>query len=355
MNRGVHVNGKWLSQAVTGTQRYANEIVKAIVAADRFDLVIHIPAGVQVPAWMHRDRVEVRQAPVSGVLFEQFYLPLATRRSLLLNFAGPAPLLKRRQLVTMHDATTFRYPRTFRPAFVAFYYLMYSLLGRTASQLVTVSQFSAAELADVLGVPAERFLVVPCAADALSAAEPLCPALDLNGNHYLVVGTQAQHKNLTAPVIALSKSGRSVVVVGVSDGQQVYSATEPLTGHALLAGRLSDAELVWLYRNSRALIFPSKYEGFGLPPLEAQVLRCPVVCSDAASMPEVCGDGALYFDPDDTGSLLGQLDRLESDPLLAEQLRRRGTLNAQRFSWDASAQKIIEWTAAFDAVCVYLP
>ena len=132
------------------------------------------------------------------------------------------------------------------------------------------------------------------------------------------------------------------MIVGVSGEHKVFTASSSLDRHAVVAGRLSDAELVWLYRNSRALIFPSKYEGFGLPPLEAQVLGCPVVCSTAASLREVCGDGALYFDPDDPKTLVAQLDRLESDPDLAMELRRRGLANSQRFSWNASAQKIID-------------
>jgi glycosyltransferase involved in cell wall biosynthesis len=346
MTEQVHVNGKWLAQMRTGTERYATEIVQAIVSADCFDLVIHVPAEADVPDWARRHDVEIRRAPVKGVVFEQLYLPFATAGKLLLNFAGPAPLLKRRQLVAMHDASVFRYPRTYRWTFVAYYFAMYWLLGRTARQLVTVSKFSANELAEVLHIPASRFIVAGCAAESLLAVAPKRPALDLNGDQYLVVGTQAHHKNLAAPVIAVAESGRKVVVVGVAGNPQIFTATSSLDGHAAIAGRLTDAELVWLYRNSRALMFPSKYEGFGLPPLEAQALGCPVVCSAAASLPEVCGDGALYFDPDDPGTLVAQLDRLESEPDLADELRRRGFANCQRFSWSASAEKVIEWLRA---------
>jgi glycosyltransferase involved in cell wall biosynthesis len=340
----VHVNGKWLAQQLTGTQRYAAGMVDAIMSADRLDLVVHLPAGVQVPESMVRPGVRIRHAPVTGIVFEQLYLPLATVGELLLNFAGPAPLLKRRQLVTMHDATFFRYPRTFSWAFVAFYAVMYWLLGRTARQLLTVSRFSAAELASVLRIPASRFIVAGCAADSLSAVEPTQPELELSGDQYLVVATRARHKNLVAPLIAVAESGRDVVVVGGGGGgDQVFAATSSLDGHAMLAGRLLDAELVWLYRNSRALIFPSKYEGFGLPALEAQTLGCPVVCSAAASLPEVCGDGAIYFDPDDPETLLAALDRLESEPELSDEMRNRGYANSRRFSWDESARKIVEW------------
>jgi glycosyltransferase involved in cell wall biosynthesis len=340
--QAVHVNGKWLAQKLTGTQRYAGEIVQAIVAAGCFDMVLHVPADARVPDWADAPCVTVRRSRFTGVVFEQVYLPVAAAGKLLLNFAGPAPMLKRRQLVTMHDATPFRYPRTYRRTFVAFYFAMYGLLGRTAEILSTVSHFSASELSRALHISGERFLVAGCAADALHAISPTRPDLDLKGDEYLVVGTQAQHKNLAGPLAAIAASGRNVVVVGVAGSQQVFSSMPALERTAVICGRLTDAELAWLYRNCRGLIFPSKYEGFGLPPLEAQTLGCPVVCSQAASLPEVCGDGALYFDPDDTESLVAQLDRLESEAGLADVMRNRGLANSRRYSWNASAQQVIE-------------
>lgn len=337
----LHVNGKWLAQRLTGTQRYAGEIVRAIIEAGGTDLTVHLPAGASAPPWMDHPHVVIRTAPVKGIVFEQLYLPVVTAGKMLLSFAGPAPLLKKRQLVTMHDATPFRHSETFRRAFVWFYFLSYLLLGRSADRIVTVSHFSARELDDVLGIPAERFVVAGCAADTLTTLEPTRPPLDgLTGPFYLVVGTLARHKNLTGPMRAVAESGRTVVVVGASGDQQVFSQASPLSG-AVIAGHLSDAELAWLYRNAQALIFPSKYEGFGLPPLEAQSLGCPVVSSNAASLPEIAGDGALFFEPDDQAALLAALDRLESEPGLAAELRSRGLENATRYSWQSSARTIL--------------
>lgn len=339
----LHVNGKWLAQRLTGTQRYAGEIVRAMVESDTADLTIHVPAGASTPAWMNNPRTEIRMAPVKGIVFEQLYLPVATFGHLLLNFAGPAPLLKRHQLVTMHDATPFRYSQTFRRAFVWFYYLSYYLLGRTAHQLVTVSHFSARELHEVLGIPVEHFVVAGCAADTLTELVPVRPDLDgLTEPFYLVVGTLAQHKNLTGAVTAVTESGRTVVVVGASGDQQVFSAAVPLSGRAVIAGRLLDAELAWLYRNAAALVFPSKYEGFGLPPLEAQSLGCPVVSSTAAALPEIAGEAALFFNPDDSAELLAALERLESETGLAAKLSNSGRRNAERYSWQTSASTILE-------------
>ncbi|MFS0897878.1 glycosyltransferase family 4 protein [Mycolicibacterium litorale] len=337
----VHVNGKWLTQPLTGTQRYATEMVRCLVATAAVDLVLHLPRGAPEPTWASAAHVEIRRAPLGGVLFEQLYLPAVTAGRMLLNFAGPAPLLKRRQLVTMHDATAFRHPRTFRRAFVAFYLVMYVLLSRTAHRLVTVSEFSADELATVLRIDRRRFLVAPCAADGLADLAPVRPDLAVDGRQYLVVGTLARHKNLAGAVAALTGSGRHVVVVGAAGREQVFSAPGDLGGTATVAGRLTDAELVWLYRNSRALVFPSKYEGFGLPVLEAQLLGCPVICSTAASLPEVGGHGALYFDPDDDRELLARIDELEADARLAAALVDRGHRNAKRYSWERSAAAVL--------------
>lgn len=338
----LHLNGKWLAQRLTGTQRYANEVVRAIIATDAVDLDLHVPAGVTLPDWLQESaRVRVRRAPVRGIVFEQLYLPVASARGFLLNFAGPAPLLKRRQLVTMHDATPFRHPRTFTKTFVAFYWVAYTLLGRLAQQLVTVSQFSARELNDVLHIPLSRFVIAGCSADALAQVEPSRPALDVTGPFYLVVGTLAVHKNLTAPVEAMAASGRTVVVVGASGNRQTFNESAMPSG-TVIAGHVTDAELAWLYRHAEALVFPSRYEGFGMPPLEAQMLGCPVITSSAGSLPEVVGDGGLYFDPEDPTTLIEAVHRLESDQGLPAELRSRGFANAGRYTWRASALAILD-------------
>jgi len=339
--RRVHINGKWLVQNLTGTQRYAGEIVRAIIASGTTDLIVHVPADTDVPDWLYAPQVEIRRHRSKGVLFEQLALPAATAGGLLLNFAGPAPLFKRRQLVTMHDATPFRFPKTFTKAFVVFYWVSYYLLGRWAQHLVTVSRFSASELDDVLGIPADKFVVAGCAANILTNVEPQQPDLPVDDAFYLMVGTLAVHKNLPTPVKVITESGRTVVIVGASGNDQVFSKASTLSSKAIVAGRLSDSELAWLYRNARGLIFPSKYEGFGLPPLEAQSLNCPVISSNAASLPEIAGDAALYFAPDDMAGLLSQLDRLETESGLAGSLRERGAANALRYSWDISARRIL--------------
>lgn len=344
----LHINGKWLAHSTSGTARYAAEMVRAIAVNGAFDLVVHVPsnAGPVMPAWTEYPWVHIRRARSSGVVFEQCHLPAATFGRRLLNFTGSAPLFKRRQLVTMLDAAPFRRPLGFSRAFVKRRYLAYWWLGRVADGLATVSTYSAHELSDVLRVDVDRFIVAAGSADELTGVTPVRPELDVYGDHYLIIGTGARHENVCPAVAAITASGRKVVLVGMSAVARRLTGSAVANGNVVVAEGLTDAELVWLYCHSRALVLPSTYESFALPVLEAQVLGCPVVCSDSAALPEVCRDGALYFDPDDPEMLLVQLDRIESEIGLGEDLRQRGLANAQRCSWHASAQQILSWVGS---------
>ncbi|WP_167105481.1 glycosyltransferase family 1 protein [Mycobacterium sp. DL592] len=338
----AHINGKWLGQPFTGVQRYSEELARHVVADHGIDFVLHVPKGARIPSWAIAPNITVRRAPLAGMAFEQLYLPIATAGRLLLNFGGMAPLLKTRQFVTFHDATPFRFPETYRKAFVAFYLLAYLLLARTARRLMTVSEFSKGELAEVLRVKPSRFLVVGCAADSLTRVPARQPDLPWHPGTYLLVGTLARHKNVVAPAAALAASGRHVVVVGAGGDSRVYAGiAADLADNVVVAQRLTDAELRWLYEHATALVFPSFYEGFGLPLLEAQTLGCPVIASDRASIPEVGGDGALYFDPQQPSALLRHADVLDGDHSAADKLVDLGHRNASRYSWVTSADSVL--------------
>jgi glycosyltransferase involved in cell wall biosynthesis len=281
------------------------------------------------------------------MLFEQVALPWSARADLLLSLGGPAPVLARRQVATMHDAGVFRVPESYSWAFRSWYRLMYRVVARRASVVLTVSRFSAGELARVLDVSESRFVVAPDGSDHVDAVEPVRPDLPIEeGAFLLCVGTPAPHKNLSLPLGVLDDLAQPLVVVGTV-GARVFGEHSPTTRspeRARFPGRLSDAEVVWLYRHAAALVFPSRYEGFGLPVVEAQRLGCPVVCADRSSLPEVAGDGAVYFDPEDSRSLLAALDQVQGD---RAGLVARGRANADRFRWYTTVDIV---AAALDRV-----
>jgi glycosyltransferase involved in cell wall biosynthesis len=335
----VHVNGKWLAPSSSSFSRYAAEMVRALASTGRFGLVLHVPAdaGEAVAAWVGERNVQIRRSRFTGAAFEQIYLPSATVGRVLLNFDGTAPIFKRRQLVTMHDAAPFRRPSGFSRSYRLLHLLAYRWFARIADGLVAESVYSAHELADVLKIDVDRFIVAGGAAYSLNGVHPVRPELPVWGDHYLVIGTAAPHENVGAAAAAMASSGRRVVIVGL---RRSDLAPDP---SVVCAEHVTDAELVWLYQHSPAFVLPASYAGFALSAVEAQALGCPVVCADSAALPEVCRDTALYFDPDDPDMLMAQLDRLDSEIGLAEELRCRGFLNASRYSWVDSARKIIEW------------
>jgi len=273
-------------------------------------------------------------------LFEQLALPLAGRYHVLLSLGGPAPLFARRQVVTMHDATPFRFPGTYSAFFGTWYRFMYRVLARRALRVLTVSEFSAGELAEVLAVPRSRFVVAPNGCDHVDQLQPSRPTIELADEDpfVLCVGTFAKHKNIPPALAVLDSANIRTVVVGAGTSGPVFEADDNHTwSNAVIAGRLSDQEVAWLYRHAVALVFPSLYEGFGLPIVEAQRLGCPVIASCRASMPEVGGTGAMYFDPDRPQDILLALKELQEDAGRRDLVVAAGEANAGNFLWNISA------------------
>ena len=130
-----------------------------------------------------------------------------------------------------------------------------------------------------------------------------------------------------------------VIAVAGGGNKEVFQATGDALGAQRL-GRTTDAELRALYENAACLLFPSHYEGFGLPPVEAMACGCPVIASRGGAVEEVCGDSALYFDSGVPQSITAAVERLLEEPGLAEELRARGLQRASTLSWVESARKL---------------
>jgi glycosyltransferase involved in cell wall biosynthesis len=339
------LNGKWLAAQPSGMQRYAGEVARRVLDLDPAARVV-VPRDAMLPDWLPAGRTV--RSRMRGIAFEQLSLPWLARGAMLLNLAGPAPIVKRDQLVVMHDVTPARFPRTFSRRFVLWYSVMYRLLARRARHLATVSEFSRGELADVLGVDPARFALAPNGHEHAYAARADAADITLGGalaahaadDYVLCVGNLTPSKNLAPVTRALAAAGIPVVVVGATGSRRVFAHESPLAAPGIhLAGRLTDGELALLLRNARALVFPSLYEGFGLPLVEAQALDCPVIASDRASIPEVAGEGAMYFDPmrpQDAVDRVLQLDDVERRRLVES-----GRINVTRFSWDRTASILL--------------
>ena len=352
MSGTVFVNGKFTLQRTTGVQRVAEQLVRALDALSPQPgeprwVLLHPPGG-GLAALRRIEQIAVGAPGRPLHLWEQWTLPRAARTGLLLNLTGSAPWFCRRQAVLIHDAAVFDHPEAYTAAFVAWYGALFARLARRAERLFTVSVFSQARLAARLGVPASRLEILTNSADHLDSVVPDDSVLvrhDLRDRPFLLAVASANPtKNLAALVDAfatLAVPDLRLVIVGAAN-DRVFApgggGSDP--PGVVRTGPLADASLKALYRHAVALVFPSSYEGFGLPPLEAMAQGCPVAASNAASLPEVCGDAALYFDPTSQAAIADAITRLLGDSALRTRLRDSGRGQASRFSWAASATRL---------------
>lgn len=340
------VNGRFLTQGLTGVQRFAAEVTQAIA---RTGLPIRLVAPNGTPDRLGEIPVE-HVGRRGGQSWEQLDLPRASNPAPLLSLGNTAPLrCGGKRIVVIHDAGVFDTPESYSLAFRTWYRFLHRALPRLGAQIVTVSEFSRARLAANLRMEPSRIAVMPeggehilraAADDSVLARHGLAPR-----GYALAVGTRAAHKNLGAlgEAAALLGARGMVLAVAGSVKEGVFSGAADATGSAVrMLGRVTDAELRALYENALCLVFPSRYEGFGIPPLEAMWCGCPVLAARAGAVPEVCADAALWFDAEGPATPAAALTRLLDEPGLAEHLRETGRARAALYSWDAAAARLLE-------------
>jgi glycosyltransferase involved in cell wall biosynthesis len=280
----------------------AKRKIAAEVGTDRFTLARSIPS-----------RSDVAWHPWNGTFFET-QVP---------------------SVVTIHDCAPFAYPAA-TEAERASQQKPFHRSAQNARRIIADSRFSRDEIVRHLGVTEERIEVVYLAADAVFApGEPeFVPEAVRARPYVLFVGANDERKNLQTLLDAwLARENGDVALVCVTSGD---------VPEAVTVSGLSNTQLRDLYRGATCLAMPSRYEGFGLPPLEAMQSGCPVIASRAASLPEVCGDAALYVDdPNDGAAWKAALDMVVSSSETRAKMRAAGIDRAARFSWDRCAEETL--------------
>lgn len=348
----VFLNGRFLAQRTTGVQRYAREVLAALdllLAARRTQLTLEVlaPPGVLSPGLA---RIAFRNVGrLRGHAWEQLELPCHVGRSWLLSFCASGPILKKRQIVTMHDAAVHAVPDAYSRAFRAWYGVLLPTLARRTPHVMTVSEFARDELVRAFGARREATHVSGEGYQHVTRLTPDRRILARHGlrpkRYVLAVSSVARHKNFAVVARALGQLAAldyEVVVAGALDGAVFGRLDRGTLGALKLVGYVRDEELCALLEGAAAFVHPSLYEGFGLPPLEAMALGCPVVAARAAAVPEVCGDAALYFDPRDPTDLARQLRTVLSDPALQRTLSARGRARLAAHGWERAAARHLD-------------
>jgi glycosyltransferase involved in cell wall biosynthesis len=286
---------------------------------------------------------------LSGHAWEQLELPFYAWSGILFTPTGSAPLIHPRNILTIHDAIVFAAPAGFSRAYLAWYRMLSLVLCRTAAHILTVSEFSKQELVRWCKASPRNISVVYPGALHMLSIEPdnsILERFSLKPFSYaLAVGSSSPNKNFISLIAALDYlegSGINVVLVGQTGsmvGRHGSKQKPLLTARVNNIGYVTDGELRALYESAGCFAFPSLYEGFGLPPLEAMSLGCPTVVSNAASLPEVCGSVALLcnpYEPKDIAEKIKAAVRLRENPANADVF----TEFASQYTYKQCAQKV---------------
>lgn len=360
-NLNVYLNGRFLTQNITGVQRYASEMIQALDgligegqgpnAFRSAKVVLLTPGSIDRDLGLRHIEVRAIGTSIHDNIWDQSRLLNAARDGILISLANRGPVLHRRHLVVIHDAIVFRHPEFYGPSYARFHRTLGRVLARTA-KIATVSEFSRLELADVLRIRPESIPVLPNGADHLARITPdetILDQLDLRARRFFfALGSVNGNKNVGLAIEAFTRiaDGDARLVIaggGATIFRPVDHRWPPGVFHA---GQLSDPQIAALYAHATAFIFPSIYEGFGIPPLEAMTFGCPVLASTAEAVRETCADAARYFSPHDAGELASLMsERLNEDPRTngkSQQEKQR----AARFTWRNSALKLMDVTAS---------
>lgn len=356
----IYLNGKFLAQRTTGVQRFARGVVTALDRSLQSTPCGHDVELLLPPSAILIEGLQVITQRVIGkprrslTAWEQLELPRHTCGSTLLCLSGSAPLFAADCVPTIHDAAVYLYPQAYSRAFVTWYRLLFARRARNSPLVLTVSESSARDLAPHL--PRTAYRVVPNSAEHITDQPSDTSVLNrleiMPGRYLLAVGSLNPTKNFSLLINAYRGSSFvdqfPLVIVGAIN-RDVFSIDSEDMDHPNVrwAGSIPDSQLRALYENAAVFIFPSLYEGFGIPPLEAMLCGCPVVASNASSIPEICGIAAHYFDPCNPNEMLLAIQSVIQDDAFRNTLIERGHQRANSFTWEKAAKRFRSALAEF--------
>jgi len=344
----IYINGRFLSQRVTGVQRYAREIVTALdkllqEGKNEDEWCILAPKNIidDLPI----EKIKLKVCGFStGHLWEQVELPFYAKDGFLLNLCNCAPLIKKKQLLIIHDAAIAAYPQAYSWKFRVWYRVMHTVCGKRTEKIVTDSEFSKTELQKYFNINPNKIRVVYGGIehmDRMKEDDSIIEELNLSKGGFVFA---VSSKNPTKNFSLVLKAARLLpdvkfVIAGGSNNAVFASDNSEFLNNVTYTGYVSDEKLISLYRHAAVFVYPSLYEGFGIPPLEALSQGCPIIVSNCASLPEICGSCADYCDVNSVNSLRNKIKSV-----INRENRQKTNVKdcLEKYSWKNSANELIK-------------
>lgn len=342
----LYINGRFLTRRMTGVERVAYSICCAMRDMGQQFTLVCPKASIQ-DCYDTTGMDIVFFGRGSSHFWEQLVLPfffLGKKNYVLGCFTGLGSILVRNKIMTIHDLSFLENPKWFSRGYYLWYKTMTPLAARTSRYILTVSQFSKNEILRFYPyLDKDRVCVVyPAVDNGMFNVDSGCGKAE--EPFALTVSSLDPRKNFVKLVEAF-KGISSCKLYIVGNANRVFGSQGLLLDdnpNVKVLGRVSDEKLVNLYRRAACFIFPSVYEGFGLPPLEAMACGCPVLASDIPVVREVCADAAMYFNPIDIDDIRKTIEQFFADmEHLRPILQKRGADNVKRFEWEKAAREFV--------------
>ena len=339
----LYINGRFLTQPLTGVNRFAYEITKALYNLGyKFTIIC--------PRHCIREEYDVAEFNIiyygigNSHVWELVSLPFFffnKKDDMLVSFSGLGPLFVKNKITTIHDLAHRENPKWYSFPYRLFYQIFEPLVAKSAQKVITVSEFSKKEILKYYkSINPDKIHIIY---NACNDDWEISRKRNLTSDYVLCVSSIDPRKNF--PILLDAFREIPEVKLKIAGGKNAVFSNNNLEvpSNAEFLGRVSDEELAELYQNAIAFIYPTLYEGFGLPPIEAAHFGCPAIISNIPVLREVCGDTAIYFNPHDYKSII---DAVRYTITLTEEQREMlvsaSKKNLERFSWRISAQRLIE-------------
>lgn len=345
----IYINGRFMTQKITGVQRYAIEILHAIddlieenKELKKYRYVVLVPRGVKEEVYKYKN-ISIRKiGMLKGHAWEQIELPWFSRKGFLINLCNCAPLIKKRQCVTIHDAAIAACPKAYNRMFRIWYNVMYYILGSRLNLIFTVSNFSRNELIKYFKIDEWKLKVTYNGSDHIQHIEKDVKVFDkfdiISGEYIFAVSSMNPSKNFKLIIDVAEKMPEINFVIAGGNNLDVFPCeTHRSLDNVKFIGYVSDAELMALYDGAACFVCPSLYEGFGIPPLEAMVAGCKrILLSDIPVFRELYGQDAVFFSVVSESDLISKIRQclLVKEPKIKDGIQYR---------WADSARELIKY------------